>query len=402
MVSQPLTERFRPTTTQAVIGQDKAVSAARKYAQSYASSKKKALLLHGPPGVGKTSLAVALAAENNWELVEVNASDVRNKASIQEVLGASMQQQSLFGTKKLILIDEVDGLSGTKDRGGASALADLIKKSTFPVILTANDAYDKKLKSVRKVSQVVEMSPSQYTSVFNVLVNVCKQASITYDESVLKTLARRSGGDMRGALTDLQSLSANGSISKEDLHMLGDRRQAESVFTALQRILKGSNPKLAREAIDAVDESIDDLFLWIDENIPLEYKKPQDLVRAFDALSRADVHKGRIMRWQHWRFLVYVIDEMTVGVALAKDEKYSGFTKYKRSTRPLSYWRASSTRKKKESIAQKIASQTHSSIAETMNHLGYFAYMLKADKNHPLITQCELDTEEVSWLVKKY
>jgi replication factor C large subunit len=401
MVSQPLTEQFRPSSTDDIIGQDKAVAAARNYAKNFKNSKKKALLLHGPPGVGKTTLALALAKEYDWELVEINASDVRNKANIEQHLGAVMKQRSLFSTTKLVLIDEVDGLSGTKDRGGASALTDLIKDSVYPVVLTANDAYDSKLKSLRKICEVVEMSPPQYRSVLNVLKDVCEKSGITFDESALKTLARRAGGDIRGALTDLQSLATNNRITSEELDMLGERRQAETVFNALQRILKGSDPKMARDAIDAVDESIDDFFLWIDENVPREYTKPEDLVAAFDALSRADVHKGRIMRWQHWRFLVYVIDEMTCGVALAKKEKYSGFTKFQRSRRPLTYWQANSSKKKKEAIAAKIAEHSHMGVSQAMEHLPYFAAMFKADKNHPIIEQCDLDASEVKWIAAK-
>ncbi|MFT4250018.1 MAG: replication factor C large subunit [Candidatus Woesearchaeota archaeon] len=397
-MSKPFTERFRPKNTSEIVGQDAAVAAARKYAKEYKSSKEQALLLHGPPGVGKTSLAVAIAKENDWELVEVNASDVRNKSSIEEVLGASMQQRSLFATTKLILIDEVDGLSGTKDRGGAGALAELIKETKYPVLLTANDAYSQKLKSLRKVCTVVEMGSPDYRSVYNVLQRICEEASIVYEEAALKSLARRAGGDLRGAITDLQTLQK---ITSENIAHLGGRRQAESMFTALQRIFKSKDPVLAREAVDAVDEDLDELFLWIDENTPREYTQRSDVVAAFDALSRADVHKGRIMRWQHWRYLVYFIDEMTAGVALAKEEKYSGYTKYQRSRRPLTYWQASNTKKKKQAIASKIAEKTHMSVSQAVQDLPFFASMIKADKKHPLITQCELDANEVKWLVAR-
>jgi replication factor C large subunit len=401
-MSLPFTEKHRPRSGDEIQGHDQAVKQVREFITNYSRQKKKAILLHGPAGTGKTSLAVALAKEQDLELVEVNASDVRNKASIQETLGVAMQQKSLFGGDKLILFDEVDGLSGTKDRGGISAFTDLLKKSPYPVILTANNPWDKKFNTLRKHSQLIELKTLSYRSVLAVLKKVCEEEQIDADEEALKALARRAGGDIRGALTDLQTLSANKEFTKQDLEVLGVRRQAESTFQALQRILKGSDPQLARQAVDAVDENIDELMLWIDENVPREYTKPNDLVRAMDALSRADIHKGRIMRWQHWRFLVYQIDEMTAGVALAKDEKYSGFTKYQRSRRPLQYWRASSANKKKDAIAHKVAQKTHTSTKRAREDtLPYLSAILAKNKKHSLIDAYELESDEVAWLAKQ-
>lgn len=401
-MSLPLTEKYRPSSGDEIQGHDQAVSQVRSFIKNYKQQKKKAILLHGPAGTGKTSTAVALAKEHNLELVEVNASDVRNKASIQETLGVAMKQRSLFGGDKLILFDEIDGLSGTKDRGGISAFVDLLKKSAFPVILTANNPWDKKFNTLRRHAQLIELKTPSYRSVQAILKRVCEQEGIVADDDALKALARRAGGDIRGALTDLQTLSADGKLSREDLDLLGGRRQAESTFQALQRVLKGSDPKLARSAVDAVDENIDELMLWIDENTPREYTKPTDLVRAMDALSRADVHKGRIMRWQHWRFLVYQIDEMTAGVALAKEEKYSGFTKYQRSRRPLMYWQASSANKKKDAIAHKVALKTHTSTKRAREDtLPFLSAILAKNKKHPLIEAYDLEADEAKWLAKQ-
>lgn len=398
----PLTEKYRPEHGDQIQGHDKAVGQVRDFIKNYRSQKKHAVLLHGQAGTGKTSTAVALAKELGLELVEVNASDARNKKSIKQQLGPAMQQRSLFGGDKLILFDEIDGLSGRKDRGGVTALIDLMKDSPFPVVLTANDPWDSKFKTLRKHSKLIEFKKPSYRSVLAVLRRVAEAEGIDADESTLKALARRAGGDLRGGLTDLQTLSADGSFSREDLELLGGRRQAEGIFQALNRVMKGSDPKLARETVDAVDENIDDVMLWIDENVPREYKKPGDLARAMDAISRADVHKGRIMRWQHWRFLVYQIDEMTAGVALAKQEKYSGFTRYQRSRRPLSYWRANSANKKRDAIAQKVGDATHTSTKRAREDtLPFLSAIFSHDKDHPLAQRYDLEADEVKWLAKQ-
>ena len=104
---------------------------------------------------------------------------------------------------------------------------------------------------------------------------------------------------------------------------------------ALLKVFKTTDPFVALSAFDNVNEDFDKRFLWIDENLPREYKDPKSLARAYDALSKADVFRGRIRRWQHWRFLVYIRAYLTAGVAVSKDEKYKKMVQYARSTRPL-------------------------------------------------------------------
>lgn len=401
-MERPFTEKYRPQSISDIQGHNQAVSQVLNYVQNYSSQKKKGLLLHGMPGCGKTSLAHAVANELGLEMVEVNASDVRNPDAIKERIGGAMQQMSLFGTSKLILFDEMDGLSGRKDRGGISTLLDLLKDSPYPVILTANDPWNKKFQTLRKYVEMIELKTLAYTSILSVLKKVCDAEGIMYEEAALKQLARRAGGDLRGALTDLQTLGENDIINQKDLESLSDRRKAESMFTALTRVLKGSDPIIAKQTVDVVDEDLDEVFTWIDENAPREYTKGPDVVRAMDALSRADVMRGRIRRWQHWRFLVYQIDWMTAGVALAKEEKYSGFTKMQRSNRGLAYWRAASAKKKRDAIAVKVGEVTHTSTKVAREStLPFIAQMLKKNKKSELVEYFSLDKEEVDWLVKK-
>ncbi|HEY9702458.1 MAG TPA: AAA family ATPase, partial [Allocoleopsis sp.] len=134
----PFTHKYKPKNTKEIIGQSKALDDVKLKISEYSSKKvKKALLLYGPSGTGKTSTIHALAQELDLELIEVNASDTRNAAGLEEKIFPAIKQQSLFGKSKIILIDEIDGLSGTNDRGGPSSIVKLIEESPFPVILTA-------------------------------------------------------------------------------------------------------------------------------------------------------------------------------------------------------------------------------------------------------------------------
>src|SRR6056297_499404 len=111
-------EKYRPQKLTELIGQEEAVGEVENYLETFPNVRRKALLLNGPPGIGKTTLVHVFAKENEYEIFELNASDLRNKKSMIEKLKPVLEQSSLFNKNKLILVDEIDGLSGTKDRGG--------------------------------------------------------------------------------------------------------------------------------------------------------------------------------------------------------------------------------------------------------------------------------------------
>ena len=111
----PLIEKYRVEKFEDIKGQDEVIEEVRNFYNTFPI--KRALILNGPVGVGKTSIAIALANETNSELFELNASDLRNKSSLEEVLRPSVEQQSLFKKGKLIFMDEADGITGS-DRGG--------------------------------------------------------------------------------------------------------------------------------------------------------------------------------------------------------------------------------------------------------------------------------------------
>ena len=170
----PWTVKYQPKNTKEIQAHAKEIERVLFFVQQYNKQKKKALLLHGPPGSGKTSLVVAVARELGLELLEVNASDTRDKEALDQKVGNALKQQSLFTQSKLILLDEVDGLSGTFDRGATTEIGALIAQSSYPIIMTANDIWDKKFSSLRKISEMVEVNGLAYPSIVKVLERICR------------------------------------------------------------------------------------------------------------------------------------------------------------------------------------------------------------------------------------
>ncbi len=387
------TDKYLPKNSNEVVGQD--LSSLKKFISEF--KKGKAALVYGPVGCGKTSAIYALASENKMEIFEVNASDVRNKDQIESVVGSATKQQSLvsFGKGKMILIDEVDGISGRKDRGGVTALVKIITESSFPIIITANNPFDKKFSALRKKCVMIEFTALEYEKVFEKLKYICLNENITYKEELLSDLARRNGGDLRAAITDLQMLTAEGKL--DDIGLVGARDRTDNMKNALLKIFKTTDANVANSALWNVDEDINKQMLWLEENVPKEYAG-KDLVNAFDCLSKADVYLGRIRRWQHWRFLVYAGSLMSAGVALSKKEKYKKMVTYKPTSRILKIWMANMKYQKRKEIARKIAEKTHTSAKRVINDI--LPYVQTMIKNGKEFKEFDLSEEEIIWLKK--
>ncbi|MBT3398314.1 replication factor C large subunit [archaeon] len=389
----PWCEKYRAGCFADVKGQELAIDKVKTFLKSF--PKKKAVVLHGTPGTGKTSLAYAIAFEMDAEILELNASDLRNKAKISEIIGPASQQRSLFKKNKIILIDEVDGVSATKDRGGLGELLGLIEKSAFPIVVTANDIWQRKFNLLRRKTELVQLKEVDYRIVLDVLKGVCEKENCVVSSEVLTSIAIKARGDIRAALNDLQLLSKM--ESPELVKEVGERNREQSIFTALQFVFK--NARIDSEMIRVYDEvnmPIDDIFLWIEENIPLEYKGAE-LAKAYDALSLADVFRGRIRRQRHWRFMVYEYFLLGAGIAASKKYNRTGWTGYKKPSRILKIWLQNQRAAKKKTICQKYAKHCHISTKTAMKDFMLLKQILVGSE---IRTELKLSNDEIAYLDK--
>ena len=387
-----LSEKYRPECFIDVKGQSQAIEMIELFFKRF--PLKKALILHGPAGTGKTTLALVLAKEKNLELFELNASDLRNRKTLEEVMGPATQQQALFGKKgKIILVDEVDGVTSV-DRGGLTELIALIEKSQFPIIITSNNIWQQKFNLLRRKAEMVKMKEMKYDLLIEILKNIVKKEGKEVGENLLKTIAVKSRGDCRAALNDLQSV-LDSEVGVLDIH---ERDKEEDIFNVLRRVFKDrSDPRLIH-AYDSVDMSLDEIFLWIEENIPYEYKG-DDLYRAYEALSIADVFRGRVYRQQHWRFLVYQTFLLSAGISFAskKSRSLSDFTVYQRPKRILKIWMQNQRNIYKKSITMKYAKKVHVSKKRAMKEFQVLKPILQ---NPKIQKELDLDEKEILFLGK--
>ena len=203
------TIKHKPKTLAEVVGNKEAKRKLLEWIKSWEKGvpNKRAAFLYGPPGIGKTVTVEALANDLNMELVEKNASDYRTENAIKRFAGLASQYGTLFGRKRLILLDELDGISGQEDRGGLAAITNIVKTAMCPIILIANDPYDPRFSTLRSLCLMIEFKKPSAREIVPLLRRICLKEGIEAEEAALKFIAQRAQGDVRSAINDLQALA---------------------------------------------------------------------------------------------------------------------------------------------------------------------------------------------------
>ncbi|MEK6808533.1 MAG: replication factor C large subunit [Nanoarchaeota archaeon] len=394
--------KYRPKKSADIIGQESKIKELKDFIINYQGQKKRAILIYGQSGIGKTSSVHSLANELGLELVEVNASEFRNQEQILLKIGNAIKQKSLFSKGKIILVDEVDGIAGVEDRGGMQTILRLIAETKYPMILTINDPFHNKFSTLRNKCYMLMFEPINYQIIEGFLRKICNDEKLNIDDGSLRTLARISGGDLMSALNDLQSISGKGRISEEDIKFLSHRDKQEPIQQALGRIFKTTDINISIFAFDNVKEDVDEQFLWIDENLPKEYSKVEDLVNAYESLSKADIFRRRIRINQYYRFLVYINAYITIGISLSKIERYTTVIKYSQTGRLLKIFWANQRSLKRKEIAKKLAKKIHCSVKDAIKGIYNFKVIFRANKKmaNAIANELELSQEEIEWLGK--
>jgi replication factor C large subunit len=383
-----LAEKYRAAKYSEIYGQDKAVEEVKNFLKEF--PRRKGLILHGPAGTGKTSLAIATAKENNLEILELNASDLRNRIKLEQIVRPATEQRSLFKHGKIILMDEADGITGT-EIGGVPELVKLIGTTRFPIIMTCNDVWQSKLSPLRAKCKVIEMKPLSTLAILEILRKISEKEGINKSITFLSQIAIKSQGDVRAAINDLQSYAFEHSLLVDT----AEKRDVEdSIFNILRKLFKERNPFL--DLFDSTKMPIDEIFLWIEENIPREYRN-ESLANAYNALGKADVFRGRIYREQYWRFLVYQNIFQSAGISLAKKMPSQSFTRYETPKRVLKIWLHNQKTLQKKTIAKKYARMVHCSLKRIMRDFDILRPIMKK----PIVQQqLKLSEEEMDYLAK--
>ncbi|RQG92385.1 replication factor C large subunit [Natrarchaeobius chitinivorans] len=399
------TETYRPTTLSEVRGNNKARDKLEEWAKTW-DDHRKSVIVHGSPGVGKTSAAHALANDMGWPVMELNASDDRQADVIQRVAGEASKSGTLTAGgsgRRLVILDEADNFHGSADYGGSREVTRVVKEANQPVVLVANEFYEMS-NSLRNACETIEFRDVSKRSIVPVLRDICRREGVEFEETALEKIAESTSGDLRSAVNDLQAVAEEAERLTVDDVVTSERDRTEGIFDFLDALIKEEDAEGALRASYDVDETPDELLNWIEDNVPKDYAGAE-LADAYGYLSNADRWLGRVRATQDYSFWRYATDNMTAGVAASRREDKGGWTRYG----PPSYWsklgRTKGTRNTRDSIAERVAEREGTSVSTARREiLPYLSAMTHHCRNRDLTVRMaatyELDESEVSFVTE--
>ena len=297
------------------------------------SDGSKPLLLVGPPGVGKTSFVHALCHEFDIDLVELNASDSRNKNLLAQVISPIFSNASLTGKNFLLFLDEIDGISNREDSGGLDFLLDLFKEPSIRVVMAANKS-NEAIKKISKVSKTITFSPIPPRLSMLYLDRILRlQNSLMKPEDRI-AVVRNCLGDIRSLLNAAQVMKAGYTTTKNpgvDIDIENTINQFFSSTTfgealdVVQRAdISYSDPRFGQSSEDRRKDILAAFF----STIVMSKIDTTTIALLLDRLSELDVILSRSLVMRNWKILRYFPLILTKLLFYESRNKYIRYNRY--------------------------------------------------------------------------
>ena len=310
-------EKYRPQIISDMVGNEEARAAIIEWFVKWKKGAKP-LLLVGPPGIGKTTIAYLVAKQFGYDMIGLNASDVRSKSRINEILMPVLGNVSVLGTP-MIFVDEVDGIHGRGDYGGASALVDILKEPTVPIVLAANNDTSDKMKSIKKVVNTIYFKriPPRLLRVY--LENILKKQSAKLSPGALIKVIDKSKGDIRSMINLTQSLETGFNPQTEQSF------ESVNVEDGVNAFFKANSVEEARSVLYSMQIDPREKINAFYSSIVTSELDSASLAKYLEIISTADILFGRIMKTQNWRLLRYLNDTL---IKLYQNDDRIRYSKY--------------------------------------------------------------------------
>ena len=397
-------EKYRPKSISEIVGNKEAKTALIGWLTNK-KRRKKAVLLYGPAGVGKTASINAAANQFGYSIIEMNASDTRTKNSINKIgkpatSYAALDKFTSQSKGNILFLDEVDGVFGQQDRGGIPAIIKIVNESLVPVMMAANDPDLRKIKPLKKVCKVIRFQQIRLPLIITLLQRICLSENIKAEFEALERISVNSRGDARSAINDLQSIARVGKvITLQDTLFLTNRTKDISMFDTLRGVFSAKSHKDAATILNYSNVNYDDFLLSFSDNLPHRYSNSEDLATAYDLLSKADMFRGRVGT-ENWSLLKYFFNLIAEAATISPDS----FKPFEFIYPPLRIMKLFWTKPQRtllDSISLKIAKIFHVSKKTAKEDvLPFIKIMLEKEKTKSIFTYLEFEPNEIDYIKK--
>ena len=294
---------------------------------------KKVLMIIGHTGSGKTKLAQLLLAHFKYQMIEYNSSDVRSQKKITEIIKKTLAYRNvvdMFNDNKQpvgILMDEIDTICKTGDKGGFSEFLNIIKmndkyeeyikdkdkkkkttkiintddfiKLYNPIICTTNDINDKKIAELKKFSKVIYLNKNVDNEMKGFIIDVFKQNNVKIEDLAIDEIIKISGNDIRRLLIYLENIYFSFKTNHPDLDNINidfinlfnkvgsEKNEDLQLIDATRNIFYKQNSFYTNEILFDIDCLL--LPLMIYHNSIIAVKKSKD-----DAMKKLGIYKDML------------------------------------------------------------------------------------------------------------
>ena len=401
-----LNEELRPKTFDQVflIKEDRTKIQAWADSWDIGKPEKRGLILAGPPGLGKTSIAYALSNSKGWDIIEINGSEGRTEDFIKRTIGMFSLYKDLTwdeegSRKKAGLIDEADNIyerstkGGTGESGGYRAIVDILKNTSIPIIITMNDFANFRYRkgsnaaTIINLCEVVEIKKifsrkggTEYRNIVTTLttriLEVSSRLGLRPQRVTLEKIIEGDLPDIRASINDAEAYVLSQS---ESLISAGNRDEQSIIWDTLSGIFHRDNYSDNVSLIDSSDSDSGQILLWISQNVFSQAKNLESALDAFDYISVVDQMNWFAHRYNYYRMLVYVKDLEALFATRFKG-KTGVFIPFKFSNYLSQMSKTKKSRGSRNLVAEDLSKILHMSKEEAYEMRGVLKVMSKLRK----------------------
>lgn len=258
---EPLAFRMRPKTLEEYVGQEHVIGPGKLLYRTIKADRLSSIILFGPPGCGKTSLAKVISETTKYKFYKINAVTA-GVADIKRVVEETRNYMMNPTGKSILFIDEIHRFNKLQQ----DALLPYVENGTIILIgATTENPYFEVNKALISRSMVIKLNPLTEEDIYKILKNALERKdglgeySIKIEDSTLRKIADISNGDVRTALNGLEiavlttSMSLDGYIHITDEVIKNSIQNRKAIFdkngdthydniSAFIKSMRGSDP----------------------------------------------------------------------------------------------------------------------------------------------------------------